>query len=37
MEELFKKSNCPKCSKHAPKEAYYFIPSESDCVVYNPE
>ena len=36
MEELFKKSNCPKCSKHAPKEAYYFIPSESDCVVYNP-
>ena len=37
MEELFKKkNNCPNCSKHSPKESYYFFPSESDCVVYNP-
>ena len=37
MEELFKKkNNCPNCSKHTPKESYYFIPSESDCVVFNP-
>ena len=37
MEELFKKkNNCPNCSKHTPKESYYFFPSESDCVVFNP-
>ena len=39
MEHLFNinPNNCPfNCHLHTPKEAYFFIPKEEDCVIYNP-
>ena len=36
-ESLFTCTNCPNCTIHAPREAYYFIPSLNDELIYDPE
>ena len=39
-ERLFNCTNCPNCTIHTPREAYYFIPSRDDELIYdskNPE
>lgn len=33
---LFTNSNCPNCTIHAPKEAYYFIPKLENQMIYYP-
>ena len=33
--ELFLNSNCPNCTIHAPSEAYFFIPSLENQLIYD--
>ncbi len=33
---LFTNSNCPNCTVHAPREAYFFIPSLDNQLIYYP-
>jgi len=33
--ELFLNSNCPNCTIHAPREAYFFIPSLENQLIYD--
>ena len=33
---LFANSNCPKCTVHAPREAYFFIPKLENQMIYFP-
>ena len=33
---LFTNSNCPYCTKHAPREAYFFIPKLENQMIYYP-
>ena len=33
---LFTNSNCPKCTVHAPREAYFFIPNLENQMIYYP-
>ena len=35
MYKLFTNTNCPYCTIHAPREAYFFIPSIVDQLIYN--
>ena len=33
--ELFLNTNCPNCTVHAPREAYFFIPSLENQLIYD--
>ena len=33
---LFTNTDCPKCTIHAPREAYYFIPKLENQMIYFP-
>ena len=35
-EALFTNSNCPNCTIHAPREAFFFIPSMENQLIYDP-
>ena len=34
---LFTNENCPNCTVHAPREAYFFIPSLENQMIYDPK
>ncbi len=34
---LFTNENCPNCTIHAPREAYFFIPSLENQMIYDPK
>ena len=36
-ERLFTCTNCPNCTVHSPREAYFFIPSINDELMYDPK
>ena len=33
--QLFLNTNCPNCTVHAPREAYFFIPSLENQLIYD--